>query len=114
MTGALLAFCAMAVSIRELAGALSVMEILAVRSGFGLVVMAALAALFAAMRVASTFRLPSFGDALRPSRSDAAVALRSPAGNPPTNTRATDSSGPSTIGLTVTVLNACTVPSASR
>jgi drug/metabolite transporter (DMT)-like permease len=43
MTGALLAFCAMAVSIRVLAGALSVMEILAVRSGFGLIVMIALA-----------------------------------------------------------------------
>jgi drug/metabolite transporter (DMT)-like permease len=45
MTGALLSFSAMAVSVRELAGTLSVMEILAVRSGLGLVVMAALAAL---------------------------------------------------------------------
>ncbi|MFL6798384.1 MAG: DMT family transporter [Xanthobacteraceae bacterium] len=44
MTGALLAFSAMAVSIRELAGSLTVMEILAVRSGFGLIVMLALAA----------------------------------------------------------------------
>jgi drug/metabolite transporter (DMT)-like permease len=45
MTGALLAFSAMAVSVRALAGRLSVMEILAVRSGLGLLVMAALAAL---------------------------------------------------------------------
>ncbi len=45
MTGALLAFCAMAVSVRALAGRLSVMEILAVRSGLGLLVMATLAAL---------------------------------------------------------------------
>jgi drug/metabolite transporter (DMT)-like permease len=45
MTGALLAFSAMAVSVRALAGRLSVMEILAVRSGLGLLVMASLAAL---------------------------------------------------------------------
>jgi drug/metabolite transporter (DMT)-like permease len=45
MTGALLAFCAMAVSVRALAVRLSVMEILAVRSGLGLLVMATLAAL---------------------------------------------------------------------
>src|SRR5262245_8242015 len=44
MTGALLSFSAMAVSIRLLAPTLSVMEILAVRSGLGLVVMASLAA----------------------------------------------------------------------
>jgi drug/metabolite transporter (DMT)-like permease len=44
MTGALLSFSAMAVSIRVLAGTLGVMEILAVRSGFGLAVMATLAA----------------------------------------------------------------------
>jgi len=50
MTGALLAFSAMAVSIRELAGALTVMEILAVRSGFGLVVMLVLAATRADLR----------------------------------------------------------------
>jgi drug/metabolite transporter (DMT)-like permease len=50
MTGALLAFSAMAVSIRALAGALSVMEILAVRSGFGLIVLAALAVARADLR----------------------------------------------------------------
>jgi drug/metabolite transporter (DMT)-like permease len=44
MTGALLSFSAMAVSIRVLAPTLTVMEILAVRSGLGLVVMASLAA----------------------------------------------------------------------
>src|SRR5262249_13222864 len=44
MTGALLSFSAMAVSIRELAATLSIMEILAVRSGFGLVVVALLPA----------------------------------------------------------------------
>src|SRR5262249_8471256 len=50
MTGALLSFSAMAVSIRELAATLSIMEILAVRSGFGLVVMAALTAARADLR----------------------------------------------------------------
>jgi drug/metabolite transporter (DMT)-like permease len=45
MTGALLAFSAMAVAVRVLAGSLSVMEILAVRSGFGAIVMVALAAM---------------------------------------------------------------------
>jgi len=54
MTGALLSFSAMAVSIRELAATLSIMEILAVRSGFGLVVMAALTAARADLR-ATTF-----------------------------------------------------------
>jgi hypothetical protein len=44
MSGALLCFSAIAVSIRALSGAFSVMEILAVRSGFGLVVLALLAA----------------------------------------------------------------------
>ena len=44
MTGALLSFSAMAVSIRMLASTLSVMEILAVRAGLGLAVMAGLAA----------------------------------------------------------------------
>jgi drug/metabolite transporter (DMT)-like permease len=42
MTGALLSFSAMAVSVRVLADTLSVIEILAVRSGLGLLVMAAL------------------------------------------------------------------------
>jgi drug/metabolite transporter (DMT)-like permease len=50
VTGALLSFSAMAVSIRELAATLSIMEILAVRSGFGLVVMAGLTAARADLR----------------------------------------------------------------
>ena len=50
MTGALLSFCAMAVSVRVLAGTLSVMEILALRAGLGLAVMAALAATGADLR----------------------------------------------------------------
>lgn len=50
MTGALLSFSAMAVSIRALAGTLSVMEILATRAGLGLVVMASLAAFRADLR----------------------------------------------------------------
>jgi drug/metabolite transporter (DMT)-like permease len=54
MTGALLAFSAMAVSVRALAGRLSVMEILAVRSGLGLLLLAALAALRADLRAAIT------------------------------------------------------------
>ena len=45
MTGALLAFSAMAVSVRVLAGALSVIEILAVRAGIGLLIMRAVAAM---------------------------------------------------------------------
>ena len=44
MTGALLSFSALAVSVRLLAGSLSVMEILTLRAGIGLAVMAALAA----------------------------------------------------------------------
>ncbi len=50
MTGALLAFSAMAVSIRVLASTLSVMEILALRAGLGLIVMAVLAVLKPALR----------------------------------------------------------------
>ena len=50
MTGALLSFCAMAVSVRVLAGTLSVMEILALRAGLGLAVMATLAATRAGLR----------------------------------------------------------------
>jgi drug/metabolite transporter (DMT)-like permease len=50
MTGALLSFCAMAVSVRVLAGTLSVMEILALRAGLGLTVMATLAATRADLR----------------------------------------------------------------
>ncbi len=52
MTGALLSFCAMAVSVRVLAGTLSVMEILALRAGLGLAVMASLAATRAELRAA--------------------------------------------------------------
>ena len=50
MTGALLSFCAMAVSVRVLAGTLSVMEILALRAGLGLAVTATLAAMRADLR----------------------------------------------------------------
>jgi drug/metabolite transporter (DMT)-like permease len=50
MTGALLSFSAMAVSVRVLAGTLTVMEILALRAGLGLMVMAALAAVRADLR----------------------------------------------------------------
>jgi drug/metabolite transporter (DMT)-like permease len=50
MTGALLSFCAMAISVRVLAGTLSVMEILALRAGLGLTVMATLAATRADLR----------------------------------------------------------------
>src|SRR6266481_3038974 len=58
MTGALISFSAMAVSIRELADTLSVMEILAVRSGFGLVVMAGLTAARADFRSTIFTRQP--------------------------------------------------------
>jgi drug/metabolite transporter (DMT)-like permease len=50
MTGALLSFSAMAVSVRALAGSLSVMEILALRAGLGLAILAALAAAQADLR----------------------------------------------------------------
>jgi drug/metabolite transporter (DMT)-like permease len=50
MTGALLSFCTMAVSVRVLAGTLSVMEILALRAGLGLAVMTTLAATRADLR----------------------------------------------------------------
>ncbi|HEX4829091.1 MAG TPA: DMT family transporter [Xanthobacteraceae bacterium] len=50
MSGALLSFSAMAVSVRVLAATLGVMEILALRAGLGLMVMAALAALRADLR----------------------------------------------------------------
>jgi len=50
MTGALLSFSAMAVSVRVLAGTLTVMEILALRAGLGLLVMASLAAARANLR----------------------------------------------------------------
>ena len=50
MSGALLAFSAMAVSVRVLAATLGVMEILALRAGLGLMVMAALAAVRADLR----------------------------------------------------------------
>jgi drug/metabolite transporter (DMT)-like permease len=44
MIGALLSFCVMAIAIRKLWGALSIMEILALRSMLGLVIIAAVAA----------------------------------------------------------------------
>jgi len=50
MSGALLLFSAMAVSVRVLAATLGVMEILALRAGLGLMVMAALAAVRADLR----------------------------------------------------------------
>jgi drug/metabolite transporter (DMT)-like permease len=50
MSGALLSFSAMAVSVRALAATLGVMEILALRAGFGLIVMASLVALRADLR----------------------------------------------------------------
>jgi len=50
MSGALLSFSAMAVSVRALAATLGVMEILALRAGFGLIVMATLVALRADLR----------------------------------------------------------------
>jgi drug/metabolite transporter (DMT)-like permease len=50
MTGALLCFSAMAVSVRALAATLGVMEILALRAGFGLMVVAIFAAFRAELR----------------------------------------------------------------
>jgi drug/metabolite transporter (DMT)-like permease len=50
MTGALLSFSAMAISVRSLAATLGVMEILALRAGFGLIVVGSLAALRADLR----------------------------------------------------------------
>ncbi|MFL5062439.1 MAG: EamA/RhaT family transporter, partial [Xanthobacteraceae bacterium] len=44
MTGALLSFCAMAVSIRGLAGKLNIFEILTIRSSCGVVILLALVA----------------------------------------------------------------------
>ena len=44
MTGALVAFSAMAVSVRELAGTLSIFEILAVRTAAGVAILLAVAA----------------------------------------------------------------------
>jgi drug/metabolite transporter (DMT)-like permease len=50
MTGALLSFSVMAVSIRELAGRLNVFEILSVRSGVSIIILAVLLALRADLR----------------------------------------------------------------
>jgi len=44
MVGTLLSFSVMAVSIRELAGALSIFEVLAVRAGLGLAILLAISA----------------------------------------------------------------------
>ncbi len=59
MTGALLSFSLMAVAIRVLAGTLSVMEILAVRSGLGLAVMIALLILRPELRPAIHSQRPA-------------------------------------------------------
>jgi drug/metabolite transporter (DMT)-like permease len=56
MTGALLSFSVMALSVRVLAGTLTVMEILALRAGLGLVVMASLALLRADLRATLSSR----------------------------------------------------------
>src|SRR5260370_3020812 len=58
MSGALLAFSAMAVSVRVLAATLGVMEILALRAGLGLMVMATLAAVRADLRATINCRHP--------------------------------------------------------
>jgi drug/metabolite transporter (DMT)-like permease len=50
MLGALLSFSAMAVSVRGLAGTLNIFEILAIRSGLGLVIMLVLGAWFGVLR----------------------------------------------------------------
>jgi len=50
MSGALVAFCVMAVSVRALAANLSIFEILAVRSGFGVLVLCAILAMRPSLR----------------------------------------------------------------
>jgi drug/metabolite transporter (DMT)-like permease len=58
MTGALLSFCAMAVSVRALSGRLKIMEILAIRNGGGLLILVALAVIDPAqLRALSARRL---------------------------------------------------------
>jgi drug/metabolite transporter (DMT)-like permease len=56
MTGALLSFSAMAVSIRALSGSLRIMEILAIRNGCGLLILLTLGALNPALLRALTMR----------------------------------------------------------
>src|SRR5262249_45873477 len=56
MTGALLSFCAMAVSIRALAGTLNIFEILAIRNGCGVVALLALVAARPELRKALALR----------------------------------------------------------
>jgi drug/metabolite transporter (DMT)-like permease len=56
MTGTLLSFSAMAVSIRELSTALNVMDMLAVRAGVGLIIVSTLAAIRPDLRLAITSR----------------------------------------------------------
>jgi drug/metabolite transporter (DMT)-like permease len=58
MTGALLAFSVMAVAFRELARSLSILEILAVRSGTGLLVMLVMLAAMPILRLAIRTRRP--------------------------------------------------------
>jgi drug/metabolite transporter (DMT)-like permease len=56
MTGALLSFCTMAVSIRGLAGRLNIFEILMIRNGAGVMVLVALAALRPELRATLALR----------------------------------------------------------
>jgi len=56
MTGALLSFCAMAISIRGLAGKLNIFEILNIRSGCGVVVLVTLVVLRPELRAALVLR----------------------------------------------------------
>jgi drug/metabolite transporter (DMT)-like permease len=51
MSGALLSFCVMAVAVRMLAANLSIFEVLAIRSGFGVVVLCAVLAFNPALRL---------------------------------------------------------------
>jgi drug/metabolite transporter (DMT)-like permease len=52
MSGALLSFCVMAVSVRGLAGALSIFEILSIRSGFGVLILTSVVLLRPRLRAA--------------------------------------------------------------
>jgi drug/metabolite transporter (DMT)-like permease len=59
MSGALVSFCVMAVSVRMLAANLSIFEVLAVRSGFGVLVLCTIAAFSPLLR--ATIALRRFG-----------------------------------------------------
>ncbi len=56
MTGALLSFCAMALAVRALADALSIAEILSIRSASGALILTALTAIWPELRGALAFR----------------------------------------------------------